>query len=210
MLADRETCLGGAYLDPCPETVLLEDYHLEPGDSLTIQANFTALADGKTKSYSKAYSYKIMSIGSFRFGAGAFFVLSGEDNYFTQSADGGQEVSKSDGDGLSLNLVATTTWIPNSMSDGNQFSGGWSQGPTLGIGTDSNNLSVFVGWSGIYRRAWVFTGGIAAVKESKLLPQYKVGQIVPEPIDSTALTKGSYEPRIFLGLSWTPASKGSE
>ena len=201
-LVDNKRCIQLGLDNNCGLSANLNDYSLSPGDTLEIKVEFVMAVDGKSQTFNKTAQFTRLRIGTFRLGVGALFVLSNSDNFYTRPEADDHQVYSSPGDDLSLNLAATVTWVPYK-----QLKNSWSFGPTLGVGTDADNLSVFLGYSGIFKRAWTLTGGIAAVKENKLNSQYEVGQIVPEPIDSSALTTMAYKARFFIGLTWSPTSK---
>lgn len=199
VMNDHCTSLGLS--TDCSITYTLKQFHLAAGDSVELKADFTEVIDGERSSYVKTARLTLTPRGTFRLGVGTLFIPS-EDAFVTRPVDDEYEISKSSGSGLSLQLAATVTWVPYS----GQFGNDWSLGPTLGLGTDADNLSVFLGYSAIFRRAWTFTLGAAAVKEANLNELYAVGDRVPEAIDSSLLSTESYEIRPFVGLTWTPAS----
>ncbi len=203
------TCVAVGLDEDCRKTFELSGFVLPPGDGLRISATFlaeTQESDGnggqvtKRETLTKTYQLMRLPKGQFRFGVGTFFVLSGEDDYFTRAVDGGFEIASGSGDSAKLNLTATATWLPNNYIKDSQ----WAHGPTIGIGTDANDVSVFLGWSLIFQRAWTITAGVAGVQESELISRYEVGQVVMEQLDADSLVKDSYQARPFIGLSWSP------
>ena len=79
------------------------------------------------------------------------------------------------------------------------------QGPTLGLGLDSENLTPFFGWNLTYNENIGLTAGGAFYKRSVLLGEYQrenpdVPRILDENIDT--LTEDVYKLGVFVAFSY--------
>lgn len=193
----QQHCVGLGLDDDCSATVSLDPYDVSPGDTVVLKVDVSLK---ENESFTKTGTFVRLNSGEFRIGIGALFVLSGSDDFITRADGDVFEVKRVPGDDLSLNMAATVTWVPTLTNQNPD----WDLGPTIGVGVDDDDFSVFLGYSAIFKRAWTITGGVAAVKENKLNPMYRVGQVVSEPIDSSALMEDAYKARVFIGLTWAP------
>lgn len=187
----------------CTRQIELESLNLGYGDRAVVAVQFSQQSDPET-TQSVIYEYLVPARGQFRAGIGAMFILGNEKEFFSRQADEGFLVQSGPGDDLGMSVAVTANWI-SYKTDTDSFSKKDFH-PFLGIGTDSDEISVFGGLAYTFHRGWSVNLGVAAVKENRLSSSFTLEQPLAESLTSDALTEREYKLRPFIGVSWTQAA----
>ena len=144
------------------------------------------------------YTLEAKADGKFVGNWGVAILPNQDEGFFTKdNGEGGFAITeKGNNSGVGLVPAVFYTYVPN--YDPNKE---WVNGPSLGLGLDQENLSLFAGWSLFYRTRMGITAGLAVHKQERLLGEFTAGQILKESTET--LTDEDYDLNLFLGFVYS-------